>query len=245
MLDSGVLSVLPTLRVRCRMDRSYKVLITDDEVDHVRIVGAILKREGYEVIEAFNGEEALARVKEHSPDLLLLDIDMPGINGLEVCKRLKSDPATKNMPIIMFSGQTGSRAIMDSFDLGADFYLMKPVDKGRLLEKVRSSLKRDELRRSIDHRSSLSTPSPGRPPKGEGAAPAPAVSPSSSGASEAEIRDLLGGLTRELSRHTTLIREALGSGADAMETRFGRSVQRKLSSLDILCGELQDIIDES
>lgn len=115
---------------------SKKVLIVEDNPSVLRATSYILEKEGYEVLTAQNGLEGLKKAKENSPDLLILDVMLPGIDGFEICHRLRGEPQTANLPIVMFSakGQESDKAM--GMKMGADDYLTKPVDRIVLLDKV-------------------------------------------------------------------------------------------------------------
>jgi len=122
--------------MRCWKSLS-KILVVDDELDTVNLAKVILEREGYWVTAALNGEEALTAVQTEQPDLVLLDLVMPGKSGLEVCKILKSQPKTKNMPIIMFTalGRDVDRKLTAA--VGADAHFMKPFTPPQLSVEVK------------------------------------------------------------------------------------------------------------
>ena len=107
-----------------------------------------LEKHGYELLQAADGEEALASVKQHLPDLMLLDVEMPKLDGFEVCRRLKSDPALPFMPIILCTARAASQDVVAGLDAGADEYLTKPIDQAALVARVRSMLRVKELARS-------------------------------------------------------------------------------------------------
>ena len=109
---------------------SKKVLIIDDSVDTVEMLEMILKDEGYDVIIAYVGEIGVKKAKEENPDLIILDVMLPGIDGFQVCEKIKSDPDTKDIPIIMLTGKD----MGDDFDKAADCYIKKPYDIEHLLK---------------------------------------------------------------------------------------------------------------
>lgn len=118
------------------------ILVVDDEVSILRYVGARLRKEGYEVITAINGEEALVKAEEENPTLVILDIMMPKMDGFEVCSRLRE---WTEAPIIMLSARGDERDKVKCLDLGADDYITKPFDTEELLARVRAVLRRTEL----------------------------------------------------------------------------------------------------
>ena len=121
---------------------SGKILVVDDYQANVELLRRWLKTDGYHVLTADSGEGALAGVREHRPDLLLLDVEIPEPNGLAVCRRLKQDPATSQIPIIFLSGLEPSTTEMAARHVGADDYLAKPVDAYELRTRLRRVLER-------------------------------------------------------------------------------------------------------
>lgn len=109
-----------------------QILIVDDEPDTLELMQTILEYEGYEIIKALNGMEALDLINENI-DLVLLDVRMPKLNGIEVCKRLKSDPSYKHIPIVIFSAKTLEYQIEEGLKAGADEYITKPFSSSYLL----------------------------------------------------------------------------------------------------------------
>jgi class 3 adenylate cyclase len=118
-----------------------RILVVDDNATNVKILQTRLAADRYEVVTAYDGEEALAVARGTTPDLILLDIMMPKIDGVEVVRRLKADPAFPFTPIIMVTAMSDSKDIVAGFDAGADDYLTKPVDQAALGARVRSMLR--------------------------------------------------------------------------------------------------------
>lgn len=117
-----------------------KVLVVDDEKDFIRVIKQTLTDAGYEVIVAFNGKEALEKVREEAPDLMVLDINMPQMGGYEVCKKLRQDPLYKRIPIIMLTVKKGMDDKIKGMKLGSDEYMIKPFDPEELLLRVEKIL---------------------------------------------------------------------------------------------------------
>ncbi|BDI31686.1 hypothetical protein CCAX7_37370 [Capsulimonas corticalis] len=122
----------------------YKILVVDDEPPIVRLMEFILARQGHEMLVAVNGEEALAQVREHKPDLILLDIMMPRIDGYEVARTLRADPATCDMPIIMLSAKAQEEDIQKGMDVGVNEYITKPFGPDHLVRVVNKYLAEGE-----------------------------------------------------------------------------------------------------
>lgn len=129
---------------------SARVLVVDDIPANVKLLEAKLSAEYYDVLTAANGPEALAICERGEPDLVLLDVMMPGMNGFEVCRRLKSQPATAHIPVVMVTTLDQPRDRLQGLDAGADDFLTKPLDDTALLARVRSLTRlktmTDELR---------------------------------------------------------------------------------------------------
>jgi len=122
------------------MNINYNVLIVDDVVDNIQVAMNVLREENYDLSFALSGEEALSLVKEHSFDLILLDIMMPGIDGYEVCKQLKKDTFTKDIPVIFLTAKTNIESISNAFEIGAVDYITKPFNPDELIARVKNHL---------------------------------------------------------------------------------------------------------
>jgi len=124
------------------------ILAVDDEEDILELISYNLEREGYSVTCVTSGEEALATAKAERPDLCILDLMLPGIDGLEVCKTLKSDPKTSSIAIIMLTAKVEEADIVTGLELGADDYITKPFSRRVLLARVRAVLRRRSARQA-------------------------------------------------------------------------------------------------
>ena len=121
---------------------AYKILVVDDEPTIVRLMEFILARQGHEMLVAVNGEEALEKIRAHSPDLVLLDIMMPRIDGYEVARLVRADPATASLPIIMLSAKAQEEDIRRGVEVGVDEYITKPFSPEHLVHVVAGYLSR-------------------------------------------------------------------------------------------------------
>ncbi|MEN6386609.1 MAG: response regulator [Phycisphaerales bacterium] len=123
-----------------------KILIVDDEEDVLELVRFNLEKEGYKTETAISGEAALSDAKSKLPDLIILDLMLPGIDGLEVCKKLKGDSKTQNIPIIMLTAKGEDSDIITGLELGADDYMTKPFSPKVLNARVKKILQRHVTR---------------------------------------------------------------------------------------------------
>lgn len=119
-----------------------KVLVVDDEADLVELVSYNLKKEGFDIDSAFDGEEALAKLKKVNYDLLILDLMLPGIQGMELCKILRNNPATARLPVIMLTAKGEELDKIIGLEMGADDYMTKPFSTRELIARVRAVLRR-------------------------------------------------------------------------------------------------------
>jgi len=119
-----------------------KILLVDDDLDTLRLVGLMLERQGYEVRAASNGPQALAMAQDELPDLVLLDVMMPEMDGYEVARRLRAEPTTADIPIIMFTAKTQVDDKVMGFEAGADDYLTKPTQPRELFAHMKAVLTR-------------------------------------------------------------------------------------------------------
>ena len=116
------------------------ILIVEDDPDAAQLIEIVLRREGFKTLTACDGWDALHKVQEEKPALVILDVMMPSIDGYEVCRRLRNDPDTAAIPVLMLTARTGGRAQKDGFESGADDYVFKPVKAEELVTRVRSLL---------------------------------------------------------------------------------------------------------
>jgi DNA-binding response OmpR family regulator len=128
------------------MVQREKIVVIEDEADILEVLQYNLRREGYLVVSSRDGEEGLEQARRENPDLVLLDLMLPGLDGLEVCRRLQSDPVTSNVPIVMVTAKGEESDIVLGLQLGADDYVTKPFSPKELLARVKAVLRRGPLR---------------------------------------------------------------------------------------------------
>jgi DNA-binding response OmpR family regulator len=121
-----------------------KVLIVEDEVDLVETIRFLLEREGYRVLISGDGEDGLHQARRESPDLIILDIMLPKLDGYKVCGQLKSDKRYKQIPILMLTARAQQKDRVLGMEAGADEYIIKPFDLAAFIEKVKTYLRKEE-----------------------------------------------------------------------------------------------------
>jgi len=128
-----------------RKNVPYRILVTDDNPVNVRFLKILLEKEGFRTFSAVNGTDCIALVRREKPDLILLDIDMPDITGIDVCKALKQDPETKDTLIVFLTACTDKMVLKEAFESGGVDYVTKPVQRIELLVRLKSALNQKEL----------------------------------------------------------------------------------------------------
>lgn len=132
--------------------QNKKVLIVDDQSDNLKVLYNTLKSAGYEISLAKTGQQALNHVFEHQPDLILLDITLPDINGLEICQKLKANEATQQIPIVFISASIDSSDVINGFEAGCVDYIRKPFVESEVIVRVRNHLTLKCLHEDLEHR---------------------------------------------------------------------------------------------
>ena len=141
-------SVFDYEAIRTRLDQLGKtarmparILVVDDDPVTVELLTELFEYEGYVVSTAFDGFEALAKIKSEKPDIISLNVRMPGIDGFEVCRRIRADPASAHIPVVMLTGQCDVASRVRGLEAGADDYLTKPFRIIELTSRIRALLR--------------------------------------------------------------------------------------------------------
>ena len=132
-----------------------RILVVDDEKDIVDLISYNLEKEGFAVLKAYTGEDALQTIKTRDVDLMILDLMLPGIQGMEICKLIRKDFARATLPIIMLTAKGEEVDKILGLEMGADDYITKPFSVRELLARVRAVLRRSELQKEIDKRETI------------------------------------------------------------------------------------------
>lgn len=119
-----------------------KILIAEDERDIRELIAFTLRFAGFEVFTTTNGEEALNILDQVQPDLVLLDIRMPRVNGYQVCQKIKTNPETQHIPVVFLSAKGQESEVLEGYSVGADEYIVKPFSPDQLIERVKEILKK-------------------------------------------------------------------------------------------------------
>lgn len=126
----------------CSMNTGQKIVVVEDEDDIVAIITYNLQREGYTTFASGRGDEALNMIRKERPDLVVLDLMLPGMDGLSVCQQLKTDPATRAIPIIIVSAKAEDFDVVIGLGMGADDYLAKPFSPRELVARIKVALRK-------------------------------------------------------------------------------------------------------
>ncbi|HRH67327.1 MAG TPA: response regulator [Bacteroidia bacterium] len=119
------------------MNDQLKVLVVDDEPDIVEILTYNLKKQNYQVFTAYNGEEAIQSASENHPDLIIMDIRMPGISGIEACRIIKHDDLIKDIPVLFLTADSDEYTTMNAIDAGGDHFITKPIRPALLIGMIK------------------------------------------------------------------------------------------------------------
>jgi len=126
-----------------------KIIVVEDEADILDVIEYNLTREGYKVLGFRDGEQGLEAIREEDPQLVLLDLMLPGIDGVEICKKVKEDPVTRDIPVIMITAKTEESDVVLGLGVGADDYVSKPFSPKELVARVKAVLRRAPLKETV------------------------------------------------------------------------------------------------
>jgi CheY-like chemotaxis protein len=129
------------------MEKKQQILVVDDDPEALAILQTLLEHSGYAVTAVYNGADALKHIYESLPDLIILDIMMPGMDGYEVCEAVKSNPVTQKIPVIMLTAKDMGDDVEKALSKKADWFVTKPYDNKYIVQKVHAFLKIKELNR--------------------------------------------------------------------------------------------------
>lgn len=132
------------------MAKQLKILMADDEANILSLSGEALKQQGYDIITASDGLIALEKAISEKPDLVILDRQMPGMNGLEVCKKIRETAELRDTPVIFLTGQDTKTEIMEGYSEGASEYITKPFNLNELIETVACTLSKRKKSAALD-----------------------------------------------------------------------------------------------
>ena len=142
-----------------RLKSPGKILIIDDDVYNAGFLDDCLTGKGYEVVHATSGEKGLAVLRRQDPDVILLDVMMPGMDGFQVCQQIRSDPETTHIPVLMVTALNETKERIKALEVGADDFLSKPINKLELITRVRTMFKlknlADKLERTLAYLSEI------------------------------------------------------------------------------------------
>ena len=132
--------------------KTEKIVVIEDETDILEVIAYNLKREGYEVITSTSGEDGLEKIEKSKPNLVVLDLMLPEVDGIELCRKLKSDPVTQAIPVIMVTAKGEESDVVLGLGVGADDYVTKPFSPRELTARVKAVLRRTKSRGEVDGR---------------------------------------------------------------------------------------------
>jgi phosphate regulon transcriptional regulator PhoB len=132
--------------------KTEKIVVIEDETDILEVIAYNLKREGYEVITSTSGEDGLEKIEKTKPSLVVLDLMLPEVDGIELCRKLKADPVTQSIPVIMVTAKGEESDVVLGLGVGADDYVTKPFSPRELTARVKAVLRRSKSKGETDRR---------------------------------------------------------------------------------------------
>ena len=145
MLSSNMI-----LEKRHTLLKTEKIVVIEDETDILEVIAYNLKREGYEVVTSTSGEDGLEKIEKTKPNLVVLDLMLPEVDGIELCRKLKADPVTQGIPVIMVTAKGEESDVVLGLGVGADDYVTKPFSPRELTARVKAVLRRSKGRAEVD-----------------------------------------------------------------------------------------------
>jgi len=137
------------------LTKTERIVVIEDEDDILEVIAYNLKREGYDVITSTSGEDGLEKIERSAPQLVILDLMLPEIDGIELCRKLKADPLTQAIPVIMVTAKGEESDVVLGLGVGADDYITKPFSPREMVARVRAVLRRSRGRAEVDRRASV------------------------------------------------------------------------------------------
>ncbi len=150
-----MLSSTMILEKRQTLLKTEKIVVIEDETDILEVIAYNLKREGYEVVTSTSGEDGLEKIERTKPNLVVLDLMLPEIDGIELCRKLKADPSTQSIPVIMVTAKGEESDVVLGLGVGADDYVTKPFSPRELTARVKAVLRRAKGKGEVDKRERL------------------------------------------------------------------------------------------
>lgn len=137
------------------LSKTERIVVIEDEDDILEVIAYNLKREGYDVVTSTSGEDGLEKIERNAPQLVILDLMLPEIDGIELCRKLKADPLTQAIPVIMVTAKGEESDVVLGLGVGADDYITKPFSPREMVARVRAVLRRSRGRSEVDRRESI------------------------------------------------------------------------------------------
>ncbi len=137
------------------LTKTERIVVIEDEDDILEVIAYNLKREGYDVVTSTSGEDGLEKIERNAPQLVILDLMLPEIDGIELCRKLKADPLTQAIPVIMVTAKGEESDVVLGLGVGADDYITKPFSPREMVARVRAVLRRSRGRTEVDRRESV------------------------------------------------------------------------------------------
>ncbi len=147
-----MLSRTMILEKRQTLLKTERIVVIEDETDILEVIAYNLKREGYDVVTSTSGEDGLDKIEKTKPNLVVLDLMLPEVDGIELCRKLKSDPVTQAIPVIMVTAKGEESDVVLGLGVGADDYVTKPFSPRELTARVKAVLRRSKTRTEVDRR---------------------------------------------------------------------------------------------